>query len=232
MAFILSGSSHKPMPSWKLYIQKASTVNREKTTVASRYLPIIQDPAFELDTLNTVAKRVLPCSQIDGTAACRSDGGRDTLSKAAETEVVDRRVKGHTYTLPWRTSHCHALSGYICTSIDADYIAQKVDKLTTVISQHHIKWLVVALTVDEPNTEFLWNYMTIVSIIFCFTRARCDGSSDLHLYAFKCMLPFLFGYDHVNHARWGTVYLAEVSVLRPEVLLEFQEGNFVVKRTN
>ena len=111
MAFILSGSSHKPMPSWKLYIQKASTVNRKKTTVASRYLPIIQDPAFELDTLNTVAKRVLPCSQIDGTAACRSDGGRGTLSKAAETEVVDRRVKGHTYTLPWRTSHCHALSG-------------------------------------------------------------------------------------------------------------------------
>ena len=34
-----------------------------------------------------------------------------------------------------------------------------------------------------------------------------------------------------NYARWGTVYLAEMSTLLPEVLLEFQEGNFVVKRT-
>ncbi len=46
------------------------------------------------------------------------------------------------------------------------------------------------------------------------------------------MLPFLFRYDHVNYARWGTVYLAEMSVLPPDVLHEFQEGNFVVKRTH
>ena len=49
------------------------------------------------------------------------------------------------------------------------------------------------------------------------------------------MLPFLFRYDHVNYARWGTVgglYLAEMSVLPPEVLHEFQEGSFIVKRTD
>ena len=57
MAFILSRSAHKPMPSWTLYNQKASTVNPEKTTVG--YLPIIQNPASELETLNTVVKRVL-----------------------------------------------------------------------------------------------------------------------------------------------------------------------------
>jgi len=45
------------------------------------------------------------------------------------------------------------------------------------------------------------------------------------------MPPILFRYDHVNYARWGTVYLAEMSVLPPEVLLEFQEGNFVAKRS-
>ena len=44
------------------------------------------------------------------------------------------------------------------------------------------------------------------------------------------MLPFLFRYDHVNYTRWVTVYLAEMSVLPPEVLHEFQERNFVVKR--
>ncbi|KAK2142184.1 hypothetical protein LSH36_987g00029 [Paralvinella palmiformis] len=64
----------------------------------------------------------------------------------------------------------------------------------------------------------------MVSILLCFTRAQRDGSWDLHLYAFKRMPPILFRYDHVNYARWGTVYLAEMSVLPPEVLLEFQEG--------
>ena len=70
----------------------------------------------------------------------------------------------------------------------------------------------------------------MVSILLCFTRAQRDGSWDLHLYAFKRMLPFLFRYNHVNYARWGTVYLTYMSVLPPEVLHEFQEGNVVVKR--
>ena len=57
MAFILTWSQHKRMPSWTLYNQTASKVNPEKTTVC--YLPIVQAPASELDTLNTVMKRVI-----------------------------------------------------------------------------------------------------------------------------------------------------------------------------
>ena len=61
MAFLMSRTSQKPMPSWTLYNEKASTVNPEKTTVG--YLPIIQAPASDLDTLNTVVKRVLHVSK-------------------------------------------------------------------------------------------------------------------------------------------------------------------------
>ena len=46
------------------------------------------------------------------------------------------------------------------------------------------------------------------------------------------MLPFIFRYDHVNYARWVTVYLADKSVLPPEVLHDIQEGNVEVKRTD
>ena len=88
-----------------------------------------------------------------------------------------------------------------------------------------------ALAVDDPNAEFWWQYMTMVSILLSFTRTQYDWLWDLHLYSFKRMLPYVFRYDHVNYARWGTVYLAEMSTLPPEVLLEFQEGNFIVKRT-
>ena len=68
--------------------------------------------------------------------------------------------------------------------------------------------------------------------LLSFTRAQRDGSWDIHVYAFKRMLPFHFRYDHVNYAIWITVYLADNSVLPPVVLHDIQEGNFEIKRTD
>ena len=107
-----------------------------------------------------------------------------------------------------------------------------VHKLTTDRFQPPMKEFAASLAVDDPNATFWWDYMTMVSIVLCFTRAQRDGLWDLHLYAFKRMLPFFFRYDHIHYARWGTVYLAEMSALPPEILLEFQKGNFVVKRSD
>ena len=118
-----------------------------------------------------------------------------------------------------------------CTSIDLDSITQMVETLSTKGFRQPMKELAEALAVDDPNAEFWWQYMTMVSILLSFTRAQRDGLWNLHLYYFKRMLPYFFRNDHVNYARWDTVYLAEMLTLPPEVLLEFQEGNFVVKRT-
>ena len=120
----------------------------------------------------------------------------------------------------------------VCTSIDADHIALMVDKLTTGSFRSAMKGFATAVVVENLNSEFWWEYMTAVSILICFTGAQRGGSWDIHLYAFKRMLSFLFRYDHVNYARWGTLYLAEMSVLPPEVLNEFQEGNCVIKHTD
>ena len=46
------------------------------------------------------------------------------------------------------------------------------------------------------------------------------------------MLPFFQRYDHTNYARWGAVYIAEMNQLPQEVQTEFEQGNFVVKRSN
>ena len=80
----------------------------------------------------------------------------------------------------------------VCTSIDADHIAHMVDKLTTGSFWDAMKGFPAVLVVENENAEFWWDYMTMVSILLCFTRAQRDGSWDLHLYAFKRMLPFLF----------------------------------------
>jgi len=42
-------------------------------------------------------------------------------------------------------------------------------------------------------------------------------------------LPYFFRYDHLNYARWGSVYIAEMEQLPKEVLEEIRKGNFVVK---
>ena len=116
------------------------------------------------------------------------------------------------------------------TKIDAAQIALLVRKLSSEKFQHTVKEFATDLIAGDPNVAFWWQYMNIVTILLCFTRAHRDGLWDLHLYAFSQMLPFFFRYDHINYARWGSVYLAEMSILPPEVLQEFQQGNFVVKK--
>jgi len=271
MAFILSRSSHKPMPSWTLYNEKASTVNPEKTIVG--YLPIIQAPACELYTLNTVVRRALhvaksmeqqhvvltvdealypkllelkwsvkeykdvliPClgglhiaiNFLGVIGRHMSESGLSELwvgcgllgANAAQQVMAGkgyaRAIRTHKLTLQalWQlllprlytyldsiyTALTAELSD-VCTSINADHIAQMVDKLSTDRFQQPIKDFLAALAVDDPNSKFWLNYMTMVNILLCFTRAQRDGSWDLHLYTFKRMLPFFFRYDHVNYS--------------------------------
>jgi hypothetical protein len=57
LVFIMTRCTQEPMPSLTLFNQKTSTVNPEQTSVG--YLPIIQTPPHDIDTLNTVVSRVL-----------------------------------------------------------------------------------------------------------------------------------------------------------------------------
>lgn len=73
--------------------------------------------------------------------------------------------------------------------------------------------------------------MEMVSVLLHFIRAQRDGIWDLHLESFSQMLPYIIRYDHLNYARWGLVYIAEMHQLPQPVLSEFQIGKFVVKRS-
>lgn len=77
---------------------------------------------------------------------------------------------------------------------------------------------------ENVNFKIWWNYMEIVSILLTFTRAHRKGIWDLYLHSFTHMLPYFFRYDHLNYARWGSVYIAEMEQLPKEVLEEFKKG--------
>lgn len=83
----------------------------------------------------------------------------------------------------------------------------------------------------NPNVLFWWSYLDLVSILLEFTKSEREGLWDLYLHSFRAMLPWFFRYDHTNYARWGSVYLADCHQLPSEVLEEFKQGNFVVKRS-
>ena len=117
-------------------------------------------------------------------------------------------------------------------SSDSENIAHVVNIMTSDMFRQPMTDFVNLLKDEDPNAEFWWNYMEMVSILLAFTRAQRDVSWDLYLYAFRRMLPFFFRYDHVNYSRWGTVYLAEMAKLPQSVLHEFQQGHFVVKHAN
>ena len=57
MAFLLKRQHGNPRPTWTSFNQKHSQVNQNQTTIG--YLPIIQAPANDVDTLNTGVHRIL-----------------------------------------------------------------------------------------------------------------------------------------------------------------------------
>ena len=74
--------------------------------------------------------------------------------------------------------------------------------------------------------------MQMVQMLLTFTRALREGDWYLYLHAFQYMLPYFMRYDHYNYVQWGNIYLAEMQQLPPAILTEFEQGNFVVKRSN
>ena len=72
----------------------------------------------------------------------------------------------------------------------------------------------------NPNFAFWFTYLELVSILLLFTRASRGGLWELHLSTFKRMLPYFCRYDHINYAKRGTVYLAEMNMLPQQVLSE------------
>lgn len=109
-----------------------------------------------------------------------------------------------------------------------------IPELITYLKQERFDKILkdfIASKSDDVNFIFWWNYMDMVSILLQFTRAQRDGIWDLHIHSFTLMLPYFMRYDHLNYARWGPVYIAEMHQLPEPVLLEFRKGNFVVKRS-
>ena len=89
---------------------------------------------------------------------------------------------------------------------------------------------------EISKTAKLWlGYQSIVSITRKIIRADRLANWALHLEALTIALPIYAACDHFNCTKSLYLYLQKMNNLkneRPEVYQHFQEGNFVVRRSD
>ena len=81
--------------------------------------------------------------------------------------------------------------------------------------------------------RFSQNYLDMVEILLDFRNSLKDANWNLHIAASELMLKWFFTYDRTNYARHFTFYWSNqlnLSQSHPDMLKEFQKGNFSVKR--
>ena len=165
--------------------------------------------------------------------------GSRTAERVLLGKDYEKAMRAHKLTCQamWELLAPHLIKDL--DSRDKD-LGQQISKSITdkdydqlFITQHFRETIIsfVDSKSENPNFALWWGYLEMVSTLLMFTRAQRDGNWDLHFSAFKKMLPFFFQYDHLNYAKWGSVYLAEMNMLPGEIIAEFKQGKFVVKAT-
>ena len=79
VVFLLNRQAQLQKPGWTAFNQKYSKVNPEKTTVG--YMPIIQAPAHEMETLNMVVSEGFAHYRIPPTEACSTHSEEAVIPK-------------------------------------------------------------------------------------------------------------------------------------------------------
>lgn len=88
----------------------------------------------------------------------------------------------------------------------------------------------------DSRTAKLWlQYMDMVSILRKFIVAERTGDWAMHLNSIREMMPYLAAAGHNHYTKSTYIYLQQMTDLgieHPDIQHEFQEGKFVVRRSD
>ena len=89
---------------------------------------------------------------------------------------------------------------------------QKTYCLYCLSSLRYLKF--ISESSQTSSTFNFWtSYIEMVKLLLLFIRATRSSDWKLHLSALRSMLPWYFGYDRVNYARYACVYWLEMSTI-------------------
>lgn len=163
--------------------------------------------------------------------------GPKTAEQTMAGKSYNKGIRAHKITLQamWRILLPQLLSFLEDRNRDLNDLLDKtknspVEDLVTLLASEEFQAVTEAYIKanNNPNFMFWWGYMKMVHILLFFIRAQRDRIWDLYLCAFQQMLPYFMRYNHINFARWGTIYVNEMHQLPQPVKKEFEAGNFVV----
>ena len=88
---------------------------------------------------------------------------------------------------------------------------------------------------NRSDTYIFWdNYLEMEQLLLECVASERERDIKSHINAFADMLSYDFACNHINYARWGSVYIAEMHQLeetRPGVFAEFLDGKHTINRS-
>ena len=89
--------------------------------------------------------------------------------------------------------------------------------------------------IKHSDTFAFWeNYLQMVKLLLAYIASERNGDIKGHINTFSNMLAYDFACNHLNYARWGSVYIAEMHLLEelhPEIFEEFLNGKHIINRS-
>ena len=77
--------------------------------------------------------------------------------------------------------------------------------------------------------------LSLELLLLRYIRSIRDENFQIYVESLAQIMPWMFALDHTNYSRWLSVHIGDMLTLRnkhPDVLAEFQSGNFVVHKTS
>ena len=76
--------------------------------------------------------------------------------------------------------------------------------------------------------------LSLELLLLRYIRSIREANFQLYMESLTQIMPWMFAFDHTNYSRWLSVHIRDMMTLgekHPDVLREFEHGNFVVHKT-
>jgi len=86
-----------------------------------------------------------------------------------------------------------------------------------------------------PQFHFWYLTLQLELLLLVFVRSLREANFEFYVDAVSTIVPWFFGLDHTNYARWLPIYLRDMCRLNdvaPDVASQFKQGRFVVNKTS
>ena len=88
---------------------------------------------------------------------------------------------------------------------------------------------------ESVHFNYWLKTLSLELLLLRYIRSIREGNFQLYVESLTQIMPWMFALDHTNYSRWLSVHIRDMMTLsdmHPDILAEFQSGNFVVHKTS